>query len=290
MYSKILNIIGFAVVYSGCLKWIAHRYSKCFTTLVYHDPNPEVVQRHISFIKKYFNLASADGSAYLSFPEAELDRAYISLSFDDGYVGYLELDKLLKQHSLKAHMYITTGVIGSDKCFWWENISNNNALRDLKELSNAKRELALADIHQSDTFSKLNLTVENVVLLCNNQVCGAHTVSHPILEKCTDDECKREIVDSIDQLFGIGKTSVNTFAYPNGQYRDFGHREIEILKSKGVGYGRTTEWKFLERSQIGRVSHKLPGIIVFDNASVYELATRIVGFDHLLKRLYSYVR
>lgn len=59
---------------------------------------------------------------------------------------------------------------------------------------------------------------------------GAHTVSHPILSLMSDEEARREIVESWKRLQSETKHPVPVFCYPNGRKRDFGPREIEVLK------------------------------------------------------------
>jgi peptidoglycan/xylan/chitin deacetylase (PgdA/CDA1 family) len=58
-----------------------------------------------------------------------------------------------------------------------------------------------------------------------------HTVTHPILARTDDDQCRAEIVDSWSRLQSEAARPVPILAYPNGQPGDFGEREIEVLRS-----------------------------------------------------------
>jgi peptidoglycan/xylan/chitin deacetylase (PgdA/CDA1 family) len=55
---------------------------------------------------------------------------------------------------------------------------------------------------------------------------GAHTVTHPILPKTTDDQAQGEIIESWQRVRQELTRPLPVFAYPNGSY---GTREIEIL-------------------------------------------------------------
>lgn len=63
---------------------------------------------------------------------------------------------------------------------------------------------------------------------------GPHTVSHPILSRTTSDQAHRELTVSWERLCKEARHPVPIFCYPNGQWKDFGVREIEILKSIGM--------------------------------------------------------
>jgi len=47
---------------------------------------------------------------------------------------------------------------------------------------------------------------------------GAHTVSHPMLERLSADQQHVEIADSLATLKTVTGTTVRSFAYPNGSY------------------------------------------------------------------------
>jgi peptidoglycan/xylan/chitin deacetylase (PgdA/CDA1 family) len=59
---------------------------------------------------------------------------------------------------------------------------------------------------------------------------GAHSMNHPILSRCTDDEVRIEIVESIARVRAECPNASDSFCYPNGvPGRDFTERETTIL-------------------------------------------------------------
>jgi peptidoglycan/xylan/chitin deacetylase (PgdA/CDA1 family) len=72
---------------------------------------------------------------------------------------------------------------------------------------------------------------------------GAHTVSHPILARQTDDQARQEIGDSkrfLEQLLG---ERITLFAYPNGKPGDdYSPQSVEVVRSLGFDAAVSTEW------------------------------------------------
>lgn len=72
---------------------------------------------------------------------------------------------------------------------------------------------------------------------------GAHTVSHPILAKLTDDQARQEIGDSkrfLEQLLG---ERISVFAYPNGKPgEDYLPQSVDVVRSLGFDAAVSTEW------------------------------------------------
>lgn len=70
-----------------------------------------------------------------------------------------------------------------------------------------------------------------------------HTVTHPVLDRVSDAQSRRELVESWQRLRSEARNPVPIFCYPNGRYEDFGAREIEVLRELGFagavigGYG-----------------------------------------------------
>ena len=62
---------------------------------------------------------------------------------------------------------------------------------------------------------------------------GAHSVTHPVLTRTSDEQCRREIECSWQRLKAEAATPVPVFAYPNGTKGDYGPREIQLLREVG---------------------------------------------------------
>lgn len=79
---------------------------------------------------------------------------------------------------------------------------------------------------------------------------GPHTVTHPILSQSSDEQSAREVTQSWDKLRHEAKTPVPVFCYPNGQFSDFGEREIRIVRCAGMRGAVSGEPGYFDRDQI----------------------------------------
>lgn len=62
---------------------------------------------------------------------------------------------------------------------------------------------------------------------------GPHTVTHPILARADDSRVRRELEGSWRRLSMEVERPLPIFGYPNGSQRDYGAREISILRELG---------------------------------------------------------
>jgi peptidoglycan/xylan/chitin deacetylase (PgdA/CDA1 family) len=62
---------------------------------------------------------------------------------------------------------------------------------------------------------------------------GPHTVTHPVLSRATSEAVDHEITESWSRLREEAQDPVPIFCYPNGQWKDFGDREIVTLRRLG---------------------------------------------------------
>ncbi|MEE6139561.1 polysaccharide deacetylase family protein [Mycobacterium sp. 050128] len=74
-----------------------------------------------------------------------------------------------------------------------------------------------------------------------------HSVTHPILARCSDDKVEREIADSCVALERETGRTPTVFAYPNGRAQDFDARARDALRSRGVRWALSTTPGFADR-------------------------------------------
>lgn len=110
----------------------------------------------------------------------------VALSFDDGMEdNHANVLPILREHGLRATVYVTTGLIGQPNPWLaTESGARMMTLAELRELVDGGWEI------------------------------GAHTVTHPHLSQLDHESCFREASESrleLERLLGV---SVKTFAYP----------------------------------------------------------------------------
>jgi peptidoglycan/xylan/chitin deacetylase (PgdA/CDA1 family) len=67
-----------------------------------------------------------------------------------------------------------------------------------------------------------------------NVTLHPHSVTHPILSRCSDDKVEREVFESCATLERETGRIPSVFAYPNGRPQDFDERAKAALRSRGV--------------------------------------------------------
>ena len=70
---------------------------------------------------------------------------------------------------------------------------------------------------------------------------GAHTCTHPILARISDEEARREIAQGRERLENIVREPVRLFAYPNGKPgRDYSRVHVDMVRRSGFDAAFTT--------------------------------------------------
>lgn len=67
-----------------------------------------------------------------------------------------------------------------------------------------------------------------------------HTVTHPILSRCSDEKVEREITESCRAVEQRTEGRPKVFAYPNGRAQDFDDRAKDVLRRRGVRWALAT--------------------------------------------------
>lgn len=201
----------------------------------------------------------------------------VCISFDDGYRSIHDLAlPILKKFALPATVFVTSGHVDGDN-MWNDRImeavqllpAGELDLRDmglgvhsikhmadrkltvdrLTEMSKylppqARADLPreLEDLIGNGRSRGLMLTREMVTHLAREGIeIGAHTVSHPILMSLEDEDARREITASKQQLEALTGQAVRLFAYPNGKPgKDFDERHVQMAKEAGFTAAFTT--------------------------------------------------
>ena len=105
----------------------------------------------------------------------------------------------------------------------------------------------------------------------------SHTMFHPILPSCDDNEARKEIFESKEFLENEYGLPINKIAFPNG---DFSERDMLLVKEAGYKCSLTTEPGF---NTLSSNIFRLKRISVLDNLNKNELAVLVSGI-----RIYAF--
>jgi peptidoglycan/xylan/chitin deacetylase (PgdA/CDA1 family) len=173
-----------------------------------------VGERKLSWTHCYFWVLNARGFEFF------LDR-YRTLSKDFGAVAKLEAEARaggdLRYH-LKRILKYDADVVDRD-CV---------CERILREAGGDPAAIA----------GQLYLSPEEVRILAREGIeIGGHTVTHPILKRCNDEQVAAEIANGRARLEQWTGSKIDTFAYPWGRKWDYDERAVAVLKKEGFVAG-----------------------------------------------------
>ncbi len=137
---------------------------------------------------------------------AALPMRTVAITFDDCYRDNLAAARVLAEHSLPATFFVPTAYVGTDHVFPWD--------RGLKRMPN----LTWEDV---DEMQQLGFEI------------GSHTVTHADLGAVSEDEARREIVESKAVLENRLGRRVRWLAYPFGDVNNFRADWLPLLAYAG---------------------------------------------------------
>jgi peptidoglycan/xylan/chitin deacetylase (PgdA/CDA1 family) len=231
-----------------------------------------------SWLSAWFNVLPLD-QAVQRLQAGTLPARAACITFDDGYADNHHVARpILQRHGLTATFFIATGFLDGGR-MWNDTIIETvracqAAVLDVSALGLGSHSLGTVAAQQAaiaalighikyrPVAERINLT-EDIGRLANVQLpqnlmmtsaevkamrqagmqIGAHTVSHPILARLTDDQARQEIGDSkrfLEQLLG---ERISVFAYPNGKPgEDYSPQSVEVVRSLGFDAAVSTQW------------------------------------------------
>jgi peptidoglycan/xylan/chitin deacetylase (PgdA/CDA1 family) len=266
--------VGFAIRWSG-LPLMRNTYARNrVSILVYHDPQPSVLDKHLTYLAKHYRFISLDRlvAAIRLDDWATIPPKSLVVTLDDGYRGNFELLAVFAKHSLVPTIYLSTQIVATRRHYWWTFEADS---QHLKRVPNSARIRILSEKYgfkqttEYEQHDRQSLSAEEITLMRDAVDFGAHSRFHPILPMCAADECRQEIVVSKEEVETLARKPCHHFSYPNGSY---GHREVEMVREAGYASARTTDvgWNSSNTDVF-----RLKAIEVSDDASINRLAANL---------------
>lgn len=120
----------------------------------------------------------------------------LTLSYDDGRTADRRLVAILNEYGIKGTFHLNSGLMDS------------------------------GDRVRADEIKELY----------SGHEVAAHTLTHPTIERCPDEQILQEILEDRKKLEEIVKYPVRGLSYPNGSYNK---RIADLLQYTGIEYART---------------------------------------------------
>lgn len=259
--------------------------AKCITIISYHNPDSRTFEKHLAFLEKHYSFISMDEVA--NFLErrnwGDLPPRPMVLTIDDGNLDNRRLAETIRKYRIPATIYLTAGVIGTNRRFWWLSDGLTAAeSATLKNLPDSERRMLLekkfghTDTREYENRSALSWDDVKEWINVGGRV-GGHSMFHPILTRCSKEKAIEEITYSkivIDRALGA---NVRHFAYPDGSSDE----DIAcMVREAGYQTARTTRpgWVTLKSDPFS-----LPVMGVTDDADLHKMILQVTGVWHAIR-------
>ncbi len=256
------------------------------TIIMYHDPKPDVADKHFEILKNKYNFISL--KEYLEARKSgninRLPPKSLIITIDDGNKNNYKLKTLFEKYHITPTIFLCSGVVGTNRHFWFNEDINNKEC--LKKISDEKRLDVLKKYgfkEQKEYDERQALSKDEIVEMKNIVDFQSHTMFHPVLTKCSDDKAYREISQSKRDLEYYYKIKVYVLSYPNGNYSD---SIISMAKKSGYECGITVDVGFNSQNTD---LFKLKRMSVRDDADINELLVKVSGLWWYVREIFDHI-
>ena len=210
--------------------------------LLYHNPDADTLERHLEYLARRHAFIRYDTlvEAVRSGDWREVSPQSLAVTLDDGHAGNARLLDVFERFGIVPTLFVCTQIVGTSRRFWFtlESIDRDG----LMLMSNADRLAVLERTHgfanEREYVDRQALSRDELSSMSGRVNVQAHTRFHPVLPRCDDATCEREIVLSKSEVEAITGRPCRHFSYPNGLY---GPRELALVRSAGFASARSSE-------------------------------------------------
>lgn len=251
--------------------------------LVYHDPSPETLDRHLRYLRPRYPFVTLDQvvAAVHAGDVAALPKRALAVTLDDGHAGNACLASVFRRHGVRPTIFLCSQIVGTRRKFWFDagaadatalmRIPHSERLRHLDSVIGFREDREFPDEEPQA------LSCDDLKDLSSWADVGSHTRFHPILTTCDDEQCEREIVDSKREIEAITGRECRHFAFPNG---DYDRREVALARRAGYRSARTVDVGWIDKDAD---VYRLRILGVTDDASIPMLAVQLSGVAMYLR-------
>lgn len=284
--NKIGNLFARFLINTGSVKRACSKLQQgdYMLSLCFHAPSKSFFESCVAWLSKNgFHFISVCELEQIINEEKPFPKGAVVITIDDGWQSNLDnIVPIADKYKVPVEIFVSTEVVEKGQGYWWSYIVASRKMGLSKEpveffktIDNEDRVRILEETKTKIQLTREALTIDQVAEISKSPYVGigSHSVSHPILPRCTNDGSKNEILYSKEVLEKWTGKQVKHFAYPNG---DFSNREISFLKRYGYTLAFTTEQKYLTREKLAN-RYRLPRFMMVENATFEENICRIVG-------------
>lgn len=249
-----------------------------------HNPSRDQFEGCVRWFKKHgFSFISVDELIEIVEKKLPIPQKSVVLTADDCWKeNAVNVVDVARIHGVPVTIFANLEPIENHDAYWWSYIDKANEMgvlktpiQSLKKLSNDERLKYLAIAKKYIAPFQQAMSKEDIQQFDANSPAkfGSHTITHPILPKCSDEVARFEIEESKRILESWLNRPVESFAYPNGSYTS---REIDMLKTSGYRIAFTTKPEYIRPHHL-ETPFELPRFDVLEHVSMAENICRMTG-------------
>ncbi len=237
------------------------------------DATPAQFDDQMKILRQRYNVATLNEVVALVEDPSRLRHAHVLITFDDGYRdNYQQVFPILQSHGLHGVFFLATGFLGTNRVSWWDQIANamrrssraefllryprelriktgpaflEKAIRDVLHLyiDPATTDTArfLREFEEScgaplipEIGEPMYMTpAEAATMARAGMAIGAHSHSHELMAKLSEEQQMRECQMSREILERTTSLPCQAFAYPVGEPHTFSETTVRCLKATG---------------------------------------------------------
>ncbi len=215
------------------------------TILLFHDISRETALQTFSYLAAEYNIISLNEFLRAcKDQQVKLPKKAMIITFDDGHIRNYELLPVIQKLNIPVTIFLCGGIADTNRHFWFTHQHPHLTSGDLKRVPNHEKLSMLAQTGFSvikEYDEPQALTKAQILEMSRCVNFQSHTMFHPCLPMCHDDEAAYEIFQSKTILETDYNLTINAFAYPNGDYAD---RDIRLLQKAGYECAITVDYGF----------------------------------------------
>lgn len=253
------------------------------TILMFHDISKETAEKSFSYLKKHYNIIDLNVfiEACQTKNSVNIPKKALIITFDDGHIRNYELLPVIKKYNIPITIFLCSSIVNTNRHYWFK-FKQEPEVSALKLKPNKERLRLLAQdgFEKDKEFIKPQALQREQILEMSNYVnMQSHTMFHPILPMCEDDESYKEVTFSKQELENDYNFNINTLAFPNGDYTD---REVKFMKEAGYKCGITVD---LGLNTINSDIFRLKRLSSNDTEDMNEFIVKSSGVWSALKKI-----
>lgn len=249
------------------------------TILLFHDINASTAEKNFTYLSNKYNIISL--SDYIN-SNKNIPKKALIITFDDGHIGNYDMLPVIKKLNIPITIFLCSGIINTNRHYWFNHVDSNHSDFELKQYTNKKRLTIMtkASFKQEKEYEKPQALTKNQINEMKKYIdFQSHTVFHPCLNKCNDEEAKYEIYQSKEMLEKEYNLNINAIAYPNG---DYCKRDIELVKNANYKCGITVDYGL---NTLNSDMFKLKRLSVNDSENLDEIIVKSSSLWVYIKKM-----